>query len=167
MAIRRPSWFKKIIASVPNVPRVSTAIGTKYYNANNSTFLSSSLLLRWQRPQAQSQRHSSDSVLTCRDMKSNTRHLPFIQGDNDRPSGRLPSSRVSDVGSRLEGISAEVNVRLIRIKVLDRTMTRQSTSRLTTAGSMSACCVNHSPTDTHVRCADRRTESKCHSNTQR
>src|SRR5208282_310003 len=115
-AMRRPRSRKKIVASSPSGPSVSTATGVKLYNAASDwyfvVFRVSASLATTPEPRTAWFKWLAASV--SGQVKSQTRQRPWAQGRTVRPSGRFPSSRHSEVGSSIAGIFADVRARLMR-----------------------------------------------------
>ena len=106
LAMRRPSSCRKSNAASPTAPRVSTAIGVKSYSGDRLLYFfffsyasfatalgPTTALLRWLKASVSGQ------------VKSHMRARPRVHGTIERPSGLLPSLRLSDAGSNMAGVS--------------------------------------------------------------
>jgi len=97
------------MASLPNTPAVSMAIGTKQCveakDAYFTLFLSSASLAT--HPASKDARPKYEGAKVSVHVKSHTKHFPFFQGARLIPSGRFPSERNTPDGSKREETLAE------------------------------------------------------------
>ena len=110
---RRPTSETKLLASGPQGPIVSSAIGTKILSFPRQeyfcVFFFSAVIAG--RPACDVALGTWDLAMVLTQVTSQTKHFPCFQGISVAPPGRFPSSRHIPAGSRCEGTPAALKAR--------------------------------------------------------